>query len=137
MSAIENRRHEVVLLPDCGRVILRPFIPGSVHLITTIIGRALALSEEEVICQLEAIKREFDKRHFDIEQILRAHFEKVRRHVFTHRPLSNERQLLIGALFSGEYALEAAAIFNPSIVPHPDQMPLLVRGFFCFGEIVG
>ncbi len=46
---------------------------------------------------------------------------KVRQHVFTQRPLSRERQLLIGALFSGEYALESAALFNPSIVPHPDQ----------------
>jgi predicted GH43/DUF377 family glycosyl hydrolase len=45
----------------------------------------------------------------------------VRHHVFTQRSLSPERQLLIGALFSGEYALESAAIFNPSIVAHPDQ----------------
>ena len=52
---------------------------------------------------------------------LDAHYAKVRRHVFTQRPLSRERQLLIGALFSGEYALESAALFNPSIVPHPDQ----------------
>jgi hypothetical protein len=45
----------------------------------------------------------------------------VQHHVFTQRPISLERQLLIGALFSGEYALESAALFNPSIVPHPDQ----------------
>lgn len=45
----------------------------------------------------------------------------VEKHVFTHRPMSRERQLLIGALFSGEYALESAALFNPSIVTHPDQ----------------
>lgn len=29
--------------------------------------------------------------------------------------------LLIGAYFSEEYSFEAAALFNPSIVPHPDQ----------------
>jgi predicted GH43/DUF377 family glycosyl hydrolase len=45
----------------------------------------------------------------------------VEPHVFTQRPISQERKLLIGALFSGEYALESAALFNPSIVPHPDQ----------------
>ena len=39
----------------------------------------------------------------------------------TQRPLSPARELLIGALFSGEYALESSALFNPSIVPHPDQ----------------
>jgi predicted GH43/DUF377 family glycosyl hydrolase len=48
-------------------------------------------------------------------------FFKVQGHIFTDRPLSRERRLLIGAQFSGEYALESAALFNPSIVPHPDQ----------------
>ncbi len=64
---------------------------------------------------------EFDNRHFEIEKVLLHHFHKVQHQVFTERPLSQERQLLIGAMFSGEYALESAALFNPSIVPHPDQ----------------
>jgi len=120
-NSIHLRRHEVILLPESARVIIRPFIPSEAHRITTIIGRALALSEEEVASQLKAVRQEFDSRHFDIEAVLKANFERVRHHLFTHRALSDERQLLIGALFSGEYALESAAIFNPSIVPHPDQ----------------
>jgi predicted GH43/DUF377 family glycosyl hydrolase len=114
----------VTLLPESARVIIRPFIPGEVHRITTIIGRALALSEDEVGQQLGAVRQEFAGRHFDIDALLSAHFARVRKHVFTQRPLSHDRQLLIGALFSGEYALESAAIFNPSIVPHPDQSGL-------------
>lgn len=121
MSPVRLRRHEVTLLPESARVIIRPFIPGEAGRITTIIGRALALTEEEVLLELAAVRREFDARHFDIGDLLRKHFEKVRQHVFTQRPLSRERELLIGALFSGEYALESAAIFNPSIVAHPDQ----------------
>lgn len=121
MSAIRFRRHDVTFLPESARVIIRPFIPEESHRIITIIGRALALGEEDVACHLESVRREFDSRHFDIETLLGVHFERVRRHVFTHRPLSRARELLIGALFSGEYALESAAIFNPSIVPHPDQ----------------
>jgi len=121
MSPVHLRRHEVTLLPESARVIIRPFIPAEVHRVTTIIGRALALTEEEAVAQLTSVRMEFDARHFDIEGVLQAHYEKVRHHVFTHRPLSRERQLLIGALFSGEYALESAALFNPSIVPHPDQ----------------
>ncbi|MCX8493299.1 MAG: glycoside hydrolase family 130 protein [Chthoniobacterales bacterium] len=121
MNSINLRRHEVVLLPDSARVIIRPFIPEDPHRITTIIGRALALSDEEVGRELESVLSEFDSRHFDIESLLGGHFGKVSHHVFTQRQLSRERQLLIGALFSGEYALESAAIFNPSIVPHPDQ----------------
>ncbi len=121
MSTIRVYRHEVTLLPESARVILRPFIPAKVHLVTTIIGRALALTEEEVAGELSVVRREFHDRHIEIESLLLSHFRKVQQHVFTQRDLSHERQLLIGALFSGEYALESAAIFNPSIVPHPDQ----------------
>lgn len=121
MNAVLNRHHEIILHPDSSRVILRPFIPGNAQRITAIIDRVLALAEEEVVSQLGAMLAEFSDRHFDIESILYAHFEKVRKHVSTRRSVSPNRQLLIGALFSGEYALESAAIFNPSIVPHPDQ----------------
>ena len=121
MSAIPICRHEVTLLPESARVIIRPFIPNDINHVTTIIGRALALTEEEVINELNAVRLEFASRHFEIEPLIFSHYEKVKKHVFTQRPLSKERELLIGALFSGEYALESAAIFNPSIVPHPDQ----------------
>lgn len=121
MSKIRLHRHELTLLPESNRVIIRPFIPASTQRITTVIGRALSLSEEEVIRELEGVKAEFESRHFDIDSVLIQHYEKVVSHVFTQRALSRERQLLIGALFSGEYALESAALFNPSIVPHPDQ----------------
>ncbi|MEI6345066.1 MAG: glycoside hydrolase family 130 protein [Verrucomicrobiota bacterium] len=121
MTSITLRRHELILLPESARVIIRPFIPSDPNRITTIIGRALALTEEEVECQLASVWKEFDSRHFDIESLLLNHFAKIRSHIFTQRYLSRARELLIGALFSGEYALESAAIFNPSIVPHPDQ----------------
>jgi hypothetical protein len=121
MNSIRIRRHELTLLPESARVIIRPFIPAENHRVASIIGRVLALSEKEVGAQLGRVRGEFDGRHLDIESSLLAHFEKARKHVISQRTLSRERQLLIGAMFSGEYALESAAIFNPSIVPHPDQ----------------
>jgi predicted GH43/DUF377 family glycosyl hydrolase len=121
MSLIHVRRHEAMLLPDSSRVIIRPFIPGNTQRITTIIGRALAMSEEDAILALETVRQEFASRHFDIESLLYANYLKVLPQIFTQRPLSRARQLLLGALFSGEYALESAALFNPSIVPHSDQ----------------
>ncbi len=121
MTAIRVRRHEVTLLPESARVIIRPFTPGSAPLVAAIMGRALALTEQEVEQELQIVEAEFRSRHFDIEAPLLAHFRKVRRRVAAPRNLSRARQLLIGALFSGEYALESAALFNPSIVPHPDQ----------------
>ncbi len=117
-------RHDLTLLPESSRVIIRPFIPAEPHRITRIIGRALALTDEEVAAELKAVFAEFDNRHFEIETVLLQHYRKIQPHVFTDHALSPERQLLIGAMFSGEYALESAALFNPSIVPHPDQTNL-------------
>jgi len=114
-------RREVTLLPDSSRVIIRPFIPGSELRATTVIGRILALSEEETELGLAAVRAEFATRHLDIEAPWLANFERIRHLVFTQQPLSPSRALLLGATFSGEYALESAALFNPSIVAHPDQ----------------
>jgi len=110
--------------PDNRRVVLRSFIPADGTQVGHIIGRALLWNEAEVETQLAAIHKEFLGRHLDIEESCLLHFEKVKAHVPTSHPLSRPRQVLIGALFSGEYSLEAAALFNPSIVPHPDQRGL-------------
>ena len=121
MSAITVRHHDLLLVPQSARVILRPFIPSSPLRITTIIGRALALSEEEALRELAGVLKDFDARHFDLELPLLANYLRVVPQLFTKQPISHARKLLIGALFSGEYALESAALFNPSMVPHPDQ----------------
>lgn len=121
MTPIRIRRHAVTLLPDSARVIIRPFIPADPSRVRNIIDRALALTDDDVARHLTGVRREFDARHFDIARLLHAQYQKVQHHVVTQRPISSERQALIGALFSGEYALESAALFNPSIVPHPDQ----------------
>ena len=121
MNPILLCRHPVTLVPESARVIIRPFIPADHVRITTIIGRVLALTEEEAVAQLTSVRAEFDARHYDIEPLLMAHFEKIHHLVFTQRPLSHERKMLLGSVFSGEYSLESAAIFNPSMVPHTDQ----------------
>lgn len=121
MNKLLMRRHEITLLPESARVIIRPFITSDTHRVISIIERAMALTEAEVDAELLVIHAEFDSRHYDIEMPFMDHFQKVQRHIPADSPLSHGRKLLIGALFSGEYALEAAALFNPSIVPHPDQ----------------
>ena len=121
MNTIRLRRHALSIIPQSRRVLLRPFIPSEVHRITTTLGRVLALTEEEVTQELAKVWKDFESRHRDLGTLLLANFKRVEGHVFTQRPLSEKRKLLLGALFSGEYALESAAIFNPSIVAHPDQ----------------
>jgi len=107
--------------PDSSRVLIRPFISADPARVVNIIGRAMALSEPETAEHLAAVTAEFAGRHADIRSVWRTNFERVKDRVFSSRPLSESRELYIGALFSGEYAMESAALFNPSIVPHPDQ----------------
>lgn len=121
MSGIRIRRHENVFLPESARVIIRPFIPRSAQRIAATINRALAQSEKVATKKMQVIYNDFASRHFDVESPLLENFAKVQKRVASLDGLSRSRKLLIGALFSGEYALESAALFNPSIVPHPDQ----------------
>lgn len=115
------QRHAIRLHPDSARVIIRPFVPGDPERIRAILARALCLEEDEVAEELATLLGEFEARHIDIQSAFLAHYERTVPYLSTQRTLSPERKLLIGALFSGEYSLESAALFNPSIVPHPDQ----------------
>jgi predicted GH43/DUF377 family glycosyl hydrolase len=117
-------RRELKFLPDSARVLIRPFIPSNPQRIVQIIGRALAMSEEEAESEVAIVRRDFATRHIGMEEMLLRIFKRVEPHLFSDRPLTPARRLHIGSLFAGEYALESAALFNPSIVPHPDQSGL-------------
>ena len=124
MNPIAIRRHDITVLPESARVMLRPFIPSEALRVASILGRTLALTDEEVADHLAKVLHDFDGRHLHTESELLGHFDLIVPHMFTHRPLSRELKLLIGAMFSCEYAIESAAIFNPSMVMHPDQTGL-------------
>lgn len=81
----------------------------------------MALPESEVARLVAEIEADFGERHVRVRDFLRRRFEDVRPLLRSVNQLSHERQLLVGAYFTHEYSLEAAALFNPSIVRHPDQ----------------
>ena len=117
------RRSATILQPDQTRVLLRPFNPGNPERIAAIIARIMALPEDRVGPVLNEVTAEFSQRHHQIRKIFRERFEQVRESL-SEEGLSEERRLLIGSYFLAEYSLESAALFNPSIVPHPDQTGL-------------
>lgn len=81
----------------------------------------MALSEEEVVRLLGQVLGEFADRHEQVESFFRRSFSRVNIYLEPGATPSPERQVLIGAYFTHEYSPESAALFNPSIVPHPDQ----------------
>lgn len=124
MPAINLRRAHIVLRPDPRRVLARPLNLADEHRVCTILRRVLALPEPEVRALLDQVENEFGGRHLETRVFLKRRYEEVRHCLLPEQKLSQERELLVGAYFSHEYSLEAAALFNPSIVPHPNQSDL-------------
>ncbi len=117
-------RTGIVLEPNNSRVVIRPFEVANENRIEKILARVSALSESEVESELEKVMQEFRERHQRTREFFLHRFEQVRRHLLTDQPISENRRLLIGSYFTQEYALESAALFNPSMVWHPDQSGL-------------
>jgi len=124
MNAAIVQRTNVTLHPDRTRVLLRPFLLPNEPRARTICAQVMALRESEVHTLWKQVQAEFGERHAKTREFLRRRFEQARPCLRTDKKLSKERALLLGAYFSHEYSLEAAALFNPSIVPHPDQSDL-------------
>ncbi len=125
-NPLQVNRDSIILRPDQTRVLLRPFAPGGSQRFTSAIERIMELSEERVAEVLRLIAAEFENRHQGTCQIFLDRYEQVRCLLATEPEISETRKHLIGATFMAEYSLESAALFNPSIVPHPDQSDLPV-----------
>jgi len=115
------RRRSTLLNAESSRVITRPHIPEGSGRIAVLIDRVAALADDDVRNLLDAVIEDFAGRHRKFRETLQRNFRRVEAHVPPGLSLSTERQLLLGAYFTAEYSVEAAALFNPAIVAHPDQ----------------
>jgi predicted GH43/DUF377 family glycosyl hydrolase len=123
-------RQALYLRPDPARVIVRPFKPATEprDLNPTdktranhIVDRVLALDPEAVASQLADVLENFAGRHRNLLETFEARADVMEQALAAHGTFSNVQRQLIGAYFLNEYSFEASALFNPSIVPHPDQ----------------
>lgn len=118
---IQVTRLPIRLLPDPSRVITRQFVPGEENRLREIVERLLAISESEVATLVLKLENSFRPMHPDIDGVFLENFEIVTRLLSNAGQLSETRKRFIGACFTMEYAIEAAALFNPSMVPAIDQ----------------
>ena len=122
-------RLDLTLTPDPRRVIVKLFVPGEdAALVRTrasaLIERIAHLDNDETSRLLHQTLERFAGRHQDLETTFRHHYDLVHHRVARTSDLSPTARLLVGAYFSHEYAVEAAALCNPSMVAHPDQSNL-------------
>jgi predicted GH43/DUF377 family glycosyl hydrolase len=118
------KRKKKRILRDNSRIIIRPHIPDGVHRIPKIIKRILNLPETTAETLLSEIMLDFSERHRDIRHFFELNLNKVKEYIPSKTVLSETKRTLIGAYFTMEYSIESAALFNPSIVSHPDQSNL-------------
>jgi len=121
---VHAKRIGPTLRPDHSRVLLRPFRPTTDEIARRVVERVMALSDEQVAAEIAALLGEFADRHHEVESVFWKRFDDVSLYLDPAASPTPERQTLIGAYFTHEYSPESAALFNPSIVPHPDQSGL-------------
>ena len=119
---VKRKRNKI--LGDTSRVITRLHLPDDRERISKIIYRVIGLPETTAQNLLTQIMKDFSERHEDIERVFERHLNEVIDYLPRDAILSDVQRSLIGAYFTKEYAIESAALFNPSIVPHPDQSNL-------------
>ncbi|HEY5067759.1 MAG TPA: glycoside hydrolase family 130 protein [Xanthobacteraceae bacterium] len=123
-------RQSLYLRPDPARVLVRPFKPATEprDLNPTdkiranhIVDRVLRLDGEAATQQLNDVFEAFEGRHRNLIDIFEARAADMEDALEPHSELDKTQRRLIGAYFLSEYSFEASALFNPSIVRHPDQ----------------
>lgn len=123
----------VVLRPDPSKTVIRPYIPaadprggadGVNQRAVQIADRVLALDDEAVSAEVERLLAEYSDRYACASCVFTRRFHEVNGELIRRCRPGPDRSLLIGAYFCHEYSYEAAALFNPSVVAHPDQSGL-------------
>ena len=121
------RRSSKRLAADRSRVVTMLFVPGQEGFdreeprTSAVVARILALDEDDVERSLDDVASRFGHRHRDLIDTFRRHSDELTDRLDPGCELSETRRLLLGATFTSEYALEGAALCNPSMVAHPDQ----------------
>ena len=130
LQATFVNRRALYLRPDPARVIVRPFKPATEprDLNPTdktranhIVERVLNLDPQAAAGQLAEVLENFDGRHRNLLETFERRADEMEEALLAHCTFSEVQRQLIGAYFLHEYSFEASALFNPSIVPHPDQ----------------
>jgi predicted GH43/DUF377 family glycosyl hydrolase len=116
-SRVKVERVSEQLDPDPTRVIPRFFGPGDEKRLRGIIERIRGLDRAEVAELVKGLRQSFQKKHPDLAMIAKRNYDAVKYLISDEGSIGKKRQLLIGAYFTMEYAIESAALFNPSMVP--------------------
>jgi predicted GH43/DUF377 family glycosyl hydrolase len=123
---IDLFQHRLRLHADPSRVVVRPF-----HLAWAgnggsrterMVNAVLAMSVADTRAQLEIVLKDFEARHWQTRRVFMTRYDEIEEMLgIDGGEIGDEKRQLIGAYFCHEYSYAAAALMNPSAVPHFDQ----------------
>jgi predicted GH43/DUF377 family glycosyl hydrolase len=123
LQILETRLHA-----DPSRVVLRPFhlgwqaVTADGDRARTLVEDIGALGDRAASAEYRRVLADFSERHWQTEQMFEQRYSEVEAGLgIDPARFTRQRKRLIGAYFCHEYTYAAAALMNPSIVPHPDQ----------------
>ncbi len=123
MPKIHHLPHR--LQADATRVVIRPFqLPSASGRMQRIFNAVSAMDMRTCQAELAIVGRDFESRHWQTRQIFLKRYEQVSAELGIKNGLSDQQRQLVGAYFCHEYSYSAAALMNPSVVPHVDQSGL-------------
>jgi len=118
---IEVLRSDISIKADTRKVIMIFNELTNPNRYKLILQRFLSLSDSDIASGLNYVEQKFSDRHYNFSQRLTGHFEQLEQRLGGKIKISEDGKRLLGAYVTKEYAMEGAALFNPSIVPHFDQ----------------
>ncbi len=121
--------HSAQLTPQPDRVIAQLFLPGeewSAHRsrAAEIVARVMAIPADAAEAIATELIDAFGPRHPDVRDLFIGNADVVSSRLADPLEISDAQQIVLGACFTSEYAVEGAALCNPSAVEHPDQTGL-------------
>ncbi len=117
-------RTDIRIAADPKRVIPLFLDLSEKERIEHIVSKVFSLDDNRVDKLLTDVLNEFEGRHSQFKSVILKHFQNVESEISQDQNFSLAQKLLIGTYFTKEYSVESAALFNPSIIAHPDQSGL-------------
>ena len=125
---LEIFHHSLRLHADPSRVVVRPFHigwspnSGGTSRTERLVHEVLDMSLQETRDELEIVLKDFEARHWQTRRVFMTRYDEIEDLLgLDGRDIGDEKRQLIGAYFCHEYSYAAAALMNPSAVPHFDQ----------------
>jgi predicted GH43/DUF377 family glycosyl hydrolase len=117
--------HSLRLYADPSRVVVRPFHigwQGTSSRTERLVREVLQMSPRQASEELEEVLRDFEARHWQTRRVFMTRYDEIEAQLgLDGSKIGDEKRQLIGAYFCHEYSYAAAALMNPSVVPHYDQ----------------